>query len=127
MGKHETFFKCCFNLGTHLRFLRFAVEKNSNCSCPLTRTCRSTKYAFPKVAKISCKGLCAVFVARLPSDEKGKIESRLFEKHQHDAAYRHRGQILVTLHLSIETVSVTTRRKTKTKRKSVRSVQYVQR
>ena len=59
--------------------------------------------------------------------KKARSKAGFLKKHQHDAAYRHRGQILVTLHLSIETVSVTTRQQTKTKRKSVRSAQYVQR
>lgn len=61
--------------------------------------------------------LSAVVAARLLSDEKGKIESKFFEKHQRDAAYRHRDKILVTLHLSIETVSIrTNKNKNKTEK-----------
>ena len=87
----------------------------------------------PKIAKLSCKGLSAVFAARQPSDEKGRIESKFFKKHQNDAAYRHRGQILVTLMVSCYTTPIyrnsigNNQTKTKTKRKSVRTAQYVQR
>lgn len=42
---------------------------------------------------------------------KRQDRKKFFEKYQHDLAYRHPDQVLVTLRLSTEPVTVTTRKK----------------